>query len=81
MSVRVCRPELFKNLCLVSGVPLLLFRTTPLSPEMRPVADVARSVVCVCMSDTRCAETTGRTGLDAVWGRSYVGPGTSPCIN
>ena len=31
-SVRVCRPKLFKNLCLslVSGVPPLLCRTTPL---------------------------------------------------
>ena len=33
MSVRVCRPKLFKNFCLslVSGVPPLLFRTTPLA--------------------------------------------------
>jgi len=31
MSVRVCRPKLFKNLCLslVSGVPHFFFRTTP----------------------------------------------------
>jgi len=32
ISVRVCRPKLFKNLCLslVSGVPHFFFRTTPL---------------------------------------------------
>jgi len=32
MSVRVCRPKLFKNHCLslVSGVPHFFFRTTPL---------------------------------------------------
>jgi len=40
MSVRVCRPKLFKNLCLslVSGVPPLLFRTTPLIRSHRVVA-------------------------------------------
>jgi len=33
MSARVCRPKLFKNLCLslVSGISPLLFRTTPLA--------------------------------------------------
>jgi len=39
MRVRVCRPKLFKNLCLslVSGVPPLLFRNTPLptSPHVK----------------------------------------------
>jgi len=32
MSVHVCRPELFQNLCLSldSGVPHFFFRTTPL---------------------------------------------------
>ena len=38
MSVRVCRPKLFKNLrlSLVSGVlPLLFFRTTPLAAAVR----------------------------------------------
>jgi len=40
MSVRVCRPKLFKNLCLslVSGVPHYFFRTTPL-PEIRMRTD------------------------------------------
>ena len=36
----VCRPKLFKNLCLslVSGVPHFFFRTTPLAPIRRSTA-------------------------------------------
>ena len=64
MSVRVCRPKLFKNLCLslVSGVcPLLFLGLHPWSPassaQMRPIPtrvahSVVRMSVCVCVLST-----------------------------
>jgi len=50
MSVRVCKPKSFKNLCLslVLGVPHFFFRTTPLETVRRHGDSVSRSVARHC---------------------------------
>ena len=64
MGVRVCRPKLFKNLCLslVSSVPTSFFRITPLVAALLTATKIATrfTELGVCISDIdECAVNNG----------------------